>query len=152
APVRRSARVGRRQEAPAARAPRRRVPPPAPAGGPDRALRRDRRRLGPPRSGDRARRRRARRRGASREAAMLDIRKIRENPEAVRVELAKVGYGAAELDALLAADEERRRSLHRVESLRAERTKRSKEIGKLAEGEERAAAIAETKRLGEDLA
>jgi seryl-tRNA synthetase len=83
---------------------------------------------------------------------MLDIRKIRENPEAVRSALAKVGFGADDLDALLAADEDRRKCLHRVESLRAERTKRSKEIGRLAEGEERSAAISEMKRAGEDLA
>ena len=83
---------------------------------------------------------------------MLDIRKIRENPEAVRTELAKVGYGSAELDALLGADERRRKLLHEVERLRAERTKGSKEIGRIADAAERARAVEAMKGMGEDLA
>ena len=83
---------------------------------------------------------------------MLDIRKIRENPEGVRAELAKVGYGSAELDALLAADERRRKLLHEVERLRAERTKGSKEIGRITDPAERARAVESMKGMGEELA
>ena len=83
---------------------------------------------------------------------MLDIRKIRENPEAVRAELAKVGYGSAELDALLAADERRRKLLHEVERLRAERTKGSKEVGRIADPAERTRAVEAMKGMGEELA
>ena len=83
---------------------------------------------------------------------MLDIRAIRERPEFFREELAKVGYGADELGALLAADERRRRLIHDVERRRAERAKGSREIGKIADASARAAAVAEMKRAGEELA
>ena len=82
---------------------------------------------------------------------MLDIRAIRERPDFFRAELAKVGYGEAELAALLAADERRRRLIHDVESRRAERAKASREIGKIKDPEERARAVAEAKRFGEEL-
>ena len=82
---------------------------------------------------------------------MLDIRAIRERPDFFRSELAKVGYGAEELDALLAADERRRRLIHEVERRRAERAKGSREIGKIEDPGGRATAVAEMKRAGEDL-
>jgi seryl-tRNA synthetase len=82
---------------------------------------------------------------------MLDIRAIRERPEFFRAELAKVGYGAEELAALLAADERRRRLIHDVERRRADRSKGSREIGKIADAAERAAAVAEMKQAGEEL-
>jgi len=59
---------------------------------------------------------------------MLDIRLIRAEPERVKAELAKVGFQAAELDALLDADRRRREALHTLEQLRAERTDASKAI------------------------
>ena len=83
---------------------------------------------------------------------MLDIRAIRERPEFFREELAKVGYGADELGALLSADERRRRLIHDVERRRAERAKGSREIGNIADASARAAAVAEMKRAGEELA
>ncbi len=82
---------------------------------------------------------------------MLDIRAIRERPEFFGAELAKVGYGAEELAALLAADERRRRLIHDVERRRADRSKGSREIGKIADAAERAAAVAEMKQAGEEL-
>jgi len=50
---------------------------------------------------------------------MLDIRMIRAEPERVKAELAKVGYPASELDALLDADRRRREAIQAVEQLRA---------------------------------
>ena len=79
---------------------------------------------------------------------MLDIRAIRERPEFFRDELAKVGYGAEDLSALLASDERRRRLIHDVERRRAERAKGSREIGKIADASVRTAAVVEMKRQG----
>ena len=83
---------------------------------------------------------------------MVDIRAIRERPDFFRAELAKVGYSSEELDRLLAADEERRRLIHEVESRRAERAKRSREIASIKDPSARATAVAEVKRAGEELA
>jgi len=82
---------------------------------------------------------------------MLDMRAIRERPDFFRAELAKVGYGASELDTLLAADEERRRLIHEVEARRAQRTKGSRDIGRIQDAAERAEAVADMKRAGEEL-
>jgi seryl-tRNA synthetase len=83
---------------------------------------------------------------------MLDIRAIRERPDFFATELAKVGYAEPQLAALLVADEERRRLIHEVESRRAERAKASREIGRIQDAAERARAVAEAKRAGEELA
>ncbi len=82
---------------------------------------------------------------------MLDIRAIRERPDFFRGELAKVGYGSEELARLLAADERRRKLLHDVETLRAERTKGSREVSKVQDPAERAKAVEAMKRAGEEL-
>jgi seryl-tRNA synthetase len=82
---------------------------------------------------------------------LIDIRAIRERPDFFRAELAKVGYPSSDLERLLAADEERRRLIHDVESRRAERAKSSREIGKIQDPSARASAIAEVKRAGEEL-
>src|SRR5436309_2821975 len=68
---------------------------------------------------------------------MLDIRVIRAEPERVKAELAKVGFPAAEVDALLEADRRRREALHALETLRAERTNASKVIRDLKDPAER---------------
>ena len=83
---------------------------------------------------------------------MVDIRAIRERPDFFKTELAKVGYGPAELEGLLAADEKRRRLIHEVERLRSERTKGSREVSKIQDGAERTRAVAEMKQAGEELA
>jgi seryl-tRNA synthetase len=82
---------------------------------------------------------------------MLDIRAIRERPDFYRGELAKVGYGASDLERLLAADEERRRLIRDVEARRAERSKGSREIARSQDPAERASAVVEMKRAGEEL-
>src|SRR6266566_3209188 len=63
---------------------------------------------------------------------MLDIKMIRENPEAVRERLAARGAGEeSKLAELLALDERRRKFLAEVEQLKSLRNRISKEIGAL---------------------
>jgi len=87
---------------------------------------------------------------------VLDIKLIREKPDFVRSRLATRGAGdEAKIDELLKLDEQRRKSLAEVETLKSQRNRASKEIGalmgqkKLAEAE---AKKAETKDLGEKIA
>jgi seryl-tRNA synthetase len=64
---------------------------------------------------------------------MLDIRLLREKPDFVRERLATRGKGDEDsVGRILAFDEERRALLQRIETLKAERNKASKEIGQLA--------------------
>jgi seryl-tRNA synthetase len=79
---------------------------------------------------------------------MLDIRLIRERPDFVEAELAKVGVEAGRVAELLEADRERRRLIAEVEGLKAQRGSVSKEIAKLTEAE-RAPRVAEMRALGE---
>ena len=72
---------------------------------------------------------------------MLDIKLIRERPDFVKGELAKRGVEAAEVDRLLEADERRRKTQAQLDLLRADRKRRSKEVGKLPPAD-RAAEIA----------
>jgi seryl-tRNA synthetase len=60
---------------------------------------------------------------------VLDLRLVREQPEAVERALADKG-GAALIQEVLARDAERRRLIHQVEELNAERNRVSKEMGK----------------------
>ena len=87
---------------------------------------------------------------------MLDIKLIREKPDFVRQRLATRGAGdETHIDELLKLDEQRRKSLAGVETLKAQRNRISKEIGalmgqkKTAEAE---AKKAETRDLGERIA
>jgi len=87
---------------------------------------------------------------------VLDIKLIRENTDFVRQRLAARGAGdEAKIDELLKLDEQRRKFLAEVESLKSLRNRVSKEIGalmgqkKLAEAE---AKKAETKDLGDKIA
>ena len=84
---------------------------------------------------------------------MLDIKLIREKTDFVRSRLATRGAGdETKIDELLKFDEQRRKALAEVETLKSTRNRVSKEIGalmsqkKLAEAEARKA---ETKDLGE---
>ncbi len=87
---------------------------------------------------------------------VLDIKLIREKPDFVRQRLATRGAGdEAKIDELLKFDEQRRKILAEVESLKAQRNRVSKEIGalmgqkKTAEAE---AKKAETRELGDQIA
>ncbi len=87
---------------------------------------------------------------------VLDIKLIREKTDFVRQRLATRGAGDdAKIDQLLKLDEQRRKSLAEVETLKSLRNRVSKEIGalmgqkKIAEAE---AKKAETKNLGDQIA
>ncbi len=82
---------------------------------------------------------------------MLDIKLIREQPEFVKAELAKVGFPGQELDALLELDRRRRAVIHETESLKAHRSARSQEIRRLTDPQERAQAISTMRELGEQV-
>jgi len=61
---------------------------------------------------------------------MLDIRKIRENPDFYRERLARRNTGDEKLIShLLVLDEKRRKHLQESEALKSERNRASKEIG-----------------------
>lgn len=72
---------------------------------------------------------------------MLDIKRIREDPELFRTALARRGI-PERVDELLAADASRRELTTRVEELRAEQNRTSKAIGG-AQGDDKQALIAE---------
>ena len=80
---------------------------------------------------------------------MLDIRIIREQPDFVKTQLAKVDFPAADIDALLECDRKRRAAIQETESLRAQRSSRSKEIRKIADPQEREQAISEMRTVGD---
>ena len=84
---------------------------------------------------------------------MLDIKRIRENPDQISQGLEKRGADAALLDDVLKLDEQRRGLLSEVESLKSKRNTVSKEIGAAKKrGEDTAAIQAETRELGEQIA
>ena len=77
---------------------------------------------------------------------MIDIKLLRDNPDAVRASQRSRGEDEGVVDAIRAADERRRSSLTAYEQLRAEQNAASKEIGR-AQGDERQALLARTKEL-----
>ncbi|MBI3767890.1 MAG: serine--tRNA ligase [Deltaproteobacteria bacterium] len=83
---------------------------------------------------------------------MLDIRRIREEPDAVKAALATVGVEPAEIDTLLALDAERRAAIHELETRKAERGAASRAIGALKDAAERERAIATTRGAGDAIA
>ncbi len=80
---------------------------------------------------------------------MLDIRAIREDPEPFRRGLGRRNLGDA-VDELLAADERRRSLTARVEELRAEQNRASKQIGG-SQGGEKQRLIAEVSSVSAEL-
>ena len=85
---------------------------------------------------------------------MLDIRKIRENPDFFRERLShRPGGDEKSISHLLALDEERRTLLKESENLKSERNRASKEIGALkGQGGDIAEKSAEVKKIGERIA
>jgi seryl-tRNA synthetase len=79
---------------------------------------------------------------------MIDIRLIRERTEFVKRELAKAGVDAAEIDAVVECDAERRRLQFELDEMRARRTRESKELGRMTP-EAREAKRAEMRELGD---
>jgi seryl-tRNA synthetase len=84
---------------------------------------------------------------------MLDIRRLRAEPEAVKAALAKRDAELpAEVDRILARDAERREALTRVNDLKAQRNEASKKVGELKRaGEDAEELITSTRALGEEI-
>ena len=80
---------------------------------------------------------------------MLDIKKIREDPEPFRIGLGRRNLGDA-VDELLSADQRRRELTQRAEELRAEQNRASKAIGR-AEGETKQALIDDMSKVSREL-
>ena len=81
---------------------------------------------------------------------MLDIRRLREDPEAIRRGLGQRGADVALVDAVQTLDGERRTLLAETETLRGERNRLSKTIGaRMKQGEDTADTQASVRAMGE---
>lgn len=88
---------------------------------------------------------------------MLDLKLIRDDPDAVQRRLAVRGNAelASHIDELLALDEERRCAIAQVDTMRAQRNEVSPEIGRLKRAgrhEEAEPLVREMRELGENMA
>ncbi|KUL34440.1 serine--tRNA ligase [Actinoplanes awajinensis] len=81
---------------------------------------------------------------------MIDLRLLREDPELIRASQRLRGESTELVDSLLRADEERRAATQRFEALRAEQRSIGKQVAK-ASGDERAALLARTKDLSQEV-
>jgi seryl-tRNA synthetase len=81
---------------------------------------------------------------------MIDLKMVRDDPEAVRVSQRARGEDEQLVDQLLAADERRRGSVSRADTLRAEQKQFGRQVGK-ARGEEREALLAKGKELAAEV-
>ncbi|MFT0762103.1 serine--tRNA ligase [Scrofimicrobium sp. R131] len=79
---------------------------------------------------------------------MIDLRMLRENPDAVRASQVARGEDPALVDQVIAADELRRSLLQEFESLRSEQKAVSRSVGK-ASPEDRPAVLARAKALAD---
>ncbi len=79
---------------------------------------------------------------------MIDLRLLRENPDAVRASQRARGEDPGLVDALLEADATRRAAVTAADNLRAEQKAASKKVG-AASKEERPALLAQAKELAE---
>ncbi len=77
---------------------------------------------------------------------MIDLKVVRENPEAARRSQEVRGEDPSLIDALIAADDARRLALIEFETLRAEQNQLSKSVGS-AKGDERNALLESAKEL-----
>ncbi|MBB2770315.1 MULTISPECIES: serine--tRNA ligase [Mycolicibacterium] len=81
---------------------------------------------------------------------MIDLKFLRENPDAVRASQRSRGEDPALVDALLDADAARRAAVSAADNLRAEQKAASKKVGK-ASPEERPALLTQAKELAEQV-
>nr|MDT0659812.1 serine--tRNA ligase [Micromonospora sp. DSM 115978] len=81
---------------------------------------------------------------------MIDLRLLRDDPDAVRASQRIRGESEAVVDDLLRADEQRRASVQRYEALRAEQKQLGKRMPK-ATGADRAALLARTRELSAEV-
>jgi seryl-tRNA synthetase len=77
---------------------------------------------------------------------VIDLRLLRDDPDAVRASQRTRGESESVVDDLLRADEHRRAAMQAFESLRAEQKALGKQVSQ-AKGEEKAALLARTKDL-----
>ncbi|MFL0251298.1 serine--tRNA ligase [Clostridium neuense] len=85
---------------------------------------------------------------------MLDLKKIRNNPEEVKKSLLNRGedFDVSVIDKVVELDEKRRKNLVEVENLKSKRNKDSGEIPKLKKaGQNTDALMAEMKKLSDDI-
>ena len=83
---------------------------------------------------------------------MLDLNRMRQEPDAVKAGLARKGVAGSEVDAVLTLDAARREKLLKVEALKARRNQVSKEIGALRrQGQDTEAAQADMRAVGEEI-
>jgi seryl-tRNA synthetase len=82
---------------------------------------------------------------------VIDINLIRENPETVRQALSMRQMETASVDQVLTLDEERRTLIQEVESLKAERNRVSKAIGRMKDPDERNARIEAMRVVGDQI-
>ena len=85
---------------------------------------------------------------------MLDLKRIRDDPEGIKAALRRRGPGQeADVDRVLAADARRRELLTEVEGLKAKRNKLSEQVSQLKRsGGDAEAVIAQSRALGERIA
>ncbi|ORV08434.1 serine--tRNA ligase [Mycobacterium celatum] len=81
---------------------------------------------------------------------MIDLKLLREDPDAVRRSQRNRGEDPALVDTLLAADAARRAAISAADSLRAEQKAASKKVG-AASADERPALLARAKELAEEV-
>ena len=79
---------------------------------------------------------------------MIDIKFLRENPDAVRASQKDRGEDVGVVDQVLASDELKRAAITEFEQLRAEQNLLSKSVG-AAKGDEKAALLANSKELAD---
>ncbi|MCR3758862.1 serine--tRNA ligase [Clostridium felsineum] len=85
---------------------------------------------------------------------MLDLKRIRTNPEEVKKALSNRGedFEVSIIDELIGLDEERRKNLVEVENLKSKRNKDSGEIAKLKKsGQNADELLAEMKKISDDI-
>jgi len=81
---------------------------------------------------------------------VIDLRLLRDDPDAVRASQRTRGESESVVDDLLRADEHRRAAMQAFESLRAEQKALGKQVSQ-AKGEEKAALLARTKDLSAEV-
>jgi seryl-tRNA synthetase len=81
---------------------------------------------------------------------VIDLKALRENPDAVRASQRMRGADEGIVDALLSADERRRGAIARGDALRAEQKLFGKQVGK-ARGEEREALLRKGKEIAAEV-
>jgi seryl-tRNA synthetase len=81
---------------------------------------------------------------------VIDLRLLREDPDAVRASQRARGESESLVDDLLRADERRRAAVQRFEAVRAEQKSLGKRVSQ-AKGDERAALLARTKELAAEV-